>query len=445
MLTPIVMALLLLFFLGLSWVLSVAETGLSYISRKQAEGILLRRPKNPVLTVMDRLPEHLHALRFWRLFTETTAAVLVALLLDFFLANVWLSAAVATVAMALVCLLLVVWSPRTVGARWEVTAVAMTARLVRTLTAVLGPLPAKFAAPGFSTTDDEEENAEMEERHFREYVSRANDNDVLEDAEAELIQSVFDMGDTIVRAVMVPRTDVVTVELGTTLENTMNLFLRSGTSRIPLIGEDADDVRGIVYLKDVARALHTQRMDPLTPVDGLVRPVRFVPESKTVSVLLQELQREATHIAIVVDEYGGTAGLVTLEDLIEEIVGDISDEYDREDTPDITPVVEGEFLINARMNVGDFAEAFDVDLEDDDDVDTVGGLLAKHLGRVPIEGSEIMLGSMRLRVDGLQGRRNRVSTIRLWLGNRSGRAAHTEHEHHSDATDTAHLATQEER
>lgn len=427
MLTPFLMAILLIFFITLSWVLSVAETALAYVSRKQAEGIVMRKLKNPVLVVMERLPEHLHALRFWRLFTETTAAVLVALLLDFFINNAWISAAVATVAMALVCLLLVIWSPRAVGARKEVTAVEYTARLVRFLTAILGPLPAKFATPGFRAETDEEETAEMEERHFREYVSRANDADVLEDAEAELIQSVFDMGDTIVRTVMVPRTDVVTVEAGTSLEDTLNLFLRSGTSRMPVIGDDADDVGGMVYLKDTVRALHNRKMAPDSAVDTVVRPVRFVPESKTVSVLLQELQREATHIAIVVDEYGGTAGLVTLEDLIEEIVGDISDEYDRRDIPDIQPITDGEFLLSARMSASDFVESFNLHLDDDDDdVDTVGGLLAKHLGRVPIEGSKVELGGVRLQVNELEGRRNRVSTIRLWLDparHPSGRAS----------------------
>lgn len=411
MFTPIVLALLLVAFLALSWVLSAAETSLTYLSRKEAEGIVAKKPKSPILTVLAQLPEHLQALRFWRIFAETASAVAAALLLDWFLDSTWWSVLTATVVMGLASLLLVVWSPRQVGARHDVGTARATAGLVRALTRVLGPLPAKFAAPGSRTEDEEEEAAEIEERHFREFVARANDADVLEDSEAELIQSVFDMGDTIVRAVMVPRTDVVTVDSGTTLEDTMNLLLRSGCSRVPLIGESADEVFGMIYLKDVAQALHRAHMDPFTPVDGIVREVRFVPESKPVSELLQELQREATHVAIVIDEYGGTAGLVTLEDLIEEIVGEISDEYDQQDRPEVEPVQEGLFRVDARMNVDDFAEIFGIDLEDEDDIHTVGGLLAKALGQVPIQGSEVEVQGLILHAETLEGRRNRVSRL----------------------------------
>lgn len=432
MITPILLALLLVAFLALSWVLSAAETSLTYLSRKEAEGIVAKRPKSPILTVMAQLPEHLQALRFWRIFAETAAAVAAALLLDWFLDSTWWAVLWATVLMGLTSLLLVVWSPRQVGARQDVATATATSGIVRTLTRVLGPLPAKFASPGTRTEDEEEEAAEIEERHFREFVARANDADVLEDAEAELIQSVFDMGDTIVRAVMVPRTDVVAVDSGTTLENAMNLFLRSGCSRIPLIGESADEVFGMIYLKDVARALHSDHADPATAVDTVVRDVRFVPESKQVSELLQELQRESTHVAIVVDEYGGTAGLVTLEDLIEEIVGEISDEYDRQDRPEVEPVQEGLFRVDARMNVDDFAEIFDIDLDDEDDIHTVGGLLAKTLGRVPIQGSEVEVQGLILHAEALEGRRNRVARLLVRQTEDHARQIRLENQQHDD-------------
>ncbi|QCU78011.1 HlyC/CorC family transporter [Citricoccus sp. SGAir0253] len=415
MLTSPLLAALLALLLVLTWVLAVAETSLGYLSRKEAEGIALRRPRSPILTVMARLPEHLHALRFWRLFAETTAAVAGTLFIHSLIGVIWITALVSVVLMGLVALALVVLSPRQVGTRHDVAAAQRTAGLVHLLTALLGPLPARFAAPGPRSEDEEEEAAEIEERHFREFVARANDADVLEDAEAELIQSVFDMGDTLVRAVMVPRTDVVTVETGTSLEDALSLFLRSGCSRIPLIGDNADEVFGMVYLKDVARALH--RGGPEGPVDGgapvdvVAREVRFVPESKPVSALLQELQRESTHVAIVVDEYGGTAGLVTLEDLIEEIVGEISDEYDRQDRPEVEPLGNGAFRVDARMGIDDFAEMFGVDLDDEDDVDTVGGLLAKTLGRVPIQGSHVTFQGLELTAESLEGRRNRVARL----------------------------------
>lgn len=415
MLTTFALAALLALLLFLTWTLAVAETSLGYLSRKEAEGIALRRPRSPILTVMARLPEHLHALRFWRLFAESTAAVAGTLFIHSLIGIVWITALVATALMGFVALLLVVLSPRQVGTRHEVAAAQRTAGLVRFLTALLGPLPARFAAPGPRSEDEEEEAAEIEERHFREFVARANDADVLEDSEAELIQSVFDMGDTLVRAVMVPRTDVVTMETGTSLDEAMNLFLLSGCSRIPLIGDNADEVFGMVYLKDVARALHRGGpdggMDRTARVDPVARDVRFVPESKQVSALLPELQRESTHVAIVVDEYGGTAGLVTLEDLIEEIVGEISDEYDRQDRPEVEPLQDGTFRVDARMGIDDFAEMFGVDLDDEDDIDTVGGLLAKTLGRVPIQGSHVTFQGIELTAESLEGRRNRVARL----------------------------------
>lgn len=211
---------------------------------------------------------------------------------------------------------------------------------------------------------------------------------------------------------MVPRTDMVSIETGSTLKQAMSLFLRSGYSRIPVIGDSADDIIGILYLKDVVAQLHGPDERDSDPVDGVCRAVRYVPESKPVSDFLQELQRESTHVAIVIDEYGGTAGLVTLEDLIEEIVGEIVDEYDSE-VPELEQLGNGEYRISSRMGIDDLGEIFHVDLEDDE-VDTVGGLLAKTLGRVPIVGSEVTVGSIGLRAERVEGRRNRVSHIIVW-------------------------------
>ena len=213
---------------------------------------------------------------------------------------------------------------------------------------------------------------------------------------------------------MVPRTDVVTIDADHTLGQAMALFLRSGNSRIPVIGEDADDIRGMLHLKDVTRALHHDGAATDTPVTEVMRDVRFVPESKSVATLLQELQRESTHVAVVVDEYGGTAGLVTLEDLIEEIVGEIYDEDDRPDRPEVEFVAPGVYSVDARMGIHDFREEFELPEEDeDDDVDTVGGLLAKELGRVPIQGSRVVVQGIELVADTLEPRRNRVARLRV--------------------------------
>ncbi|HIW99822.1 MAG TPA: hemolysin family protein, partial [Candidatus Nesterenkonia stercoripullorum] len=283
--------------------------------------------------------------------------------------------------------------------------------------------------------DDEEE--------FREFVARASETDIIEDSEAELIQSVFDLSATRVRAVMVPRTDMVTVDVEATLPQVMSLFLRSGHSRVPVTRGSADDITGMVYLKDVAFFLHqlaigssaaeyAGRSADDVSVEELQRDVRYVPESKSVSEFLTELQRESTHVAVVVDEYGGTAGMVTLEDLIEEIVGEIVDEYDTE-AAEVEDLGDGRMRVSARMSVDDFAELFDVDLDDEDEVDTVGGLLAKTLGRVPIAGSEVEIQSVVLHADRLAGRRNRVSHILAWQtedhrGARAGLGTSDEHE-----------------
>jgi CBS domain containing-hemolysin-like protein len=209
---------------------------------------------------------------------------------------------------------------------------------------------------------------------------------------------------------MVPRTDIVSIDAGSSLHQAMSLFLRSGYSRIPVINEDTDHILGIIYLKDVAAVIHQLGADQEPPlVESLAREVRYVPESKPVSDLLRELQKESTHVAIVIDEYGGTAGLVTLEDLIEEIVGEIVDEYDTE-SAEAVALGDGSYRVSARMGIDDLGELFDLEI-DDDEVDTVGGLLAKALGRVPIVGSSVDVQGVSLRAERLEGRRNRVSHI----------------------------------
>lgn len=413
MAVPVTLGLLFLLSYALTWALSFAETAFDYLSHREAEAIVAKRPSNPVLIIMDRLAEHQLAVRFWNAVMLAATAVLITVFIDFFVDNVWLAAAGGIVVMAVVTLLSSMRSPIRLGAKHYEVAAQSTAWLVRLLTVILGPIPRLFINDAEAEDDDTGDEPDLEEKHFREYVSRASKADVLEDDEAEMIQSVFEMDDTLVRAIMVPRIDVVWLDSGTTLEDATKVFIESGYSRIPLIGDSPDDVLGIVFLKDVVRAIHTSRLDPHDDVNALAREIRVVPESKTVWDLLQELQREAIHAAIVVDEYGGTAGLVTLEDLIEEIVGEISDEYDDVEIADVIPQPNGEFLVNASMAVTDFFEAFNLFLEDDEDVDTVGGLFAKSLGKMPTEGSVTEIENLTLTVASLAGKRNRVDTIRV--------------------------------
>jgi CBS domain containing-hemolysin-like protein len=217
------------------------------------------------------------------------------------------------------------------------------------------------------------------------------------------------------------------------LEEAMDVFLESGFSRVPVIGDDTDHILGILYLKDLVATMHRLRgRDPRPVVEALARSVRYVPESKPVDDLLKELQGESTHVAIVVDEYGGTAGLVTLEDLIEEIVGEISDEYDSV-SPDVQGLGHGRFRIRARMGVEDFGELFDKEL-DDDEVDTVGGLLAKHLGRIPSLGNSVVVSGIRLVADRMEPARNRVSHVIASLVPEVGKASTSGASHHLQFT-----------
>lgn len=401
-----------LVFLSFAAFLTAAESAFNYLSRHDAEAAILQSRGAALKRIMAQPVAHMRALRFWRIWFDMASAVAVTVLLTSLLDNIWLAGLIATGIMALLGFVIVGVSPRQLGRVHSAGLVRFSAPLIRWLCWVLGPIPGWLVALGSAVAPGApaDNEAFFSEEEFRELVDRATESDVIEDNEAELIQSVFDFGDTLVRSVMVPRTDILSIDSGSSLHRAMSLFLLSGYSRIPVIGENTDQVLGIVYLKDVAAVLHNLGPGEEPPVvDELARDVRYVPDSKPVSELLRELQKESTHVAIVIDEYGGTAGLVTLEDLIEEIVGEIVDEYDTE-SAEAVELGDGSYRVSARMSIDDLGELFDLEL-DDDEVDTVGGLLAKALGRVPIVGSTVVVHGLSLRADRLEGRRNRVSHI----------------------------------
>jgi CBS domain containing-hemolysin-like protein len=242
---------------------------------------------------------------------------------------------------------------------------------------------------------------------------------VVEHGERQMIHSVFALGETIAREVMVPRTETVWIEADKNLAQALTLFLRSGFSRIPVIGESVDDVLGLLYFKDVARRTHADEAADSTSVVELMRDAMFVPESKPVDDLLSEMQASRTHLVIVVDEYGGTAGLVTIEDILEEIVGEITDEYDVE-RPPIERLPDDAVRVTARLPIEDLGELFDVELPADE-VETVGGLLAQALGRVPIPGATATVGGLRLVAEGTTGRRNRIDSVLVRRESADGR------------------------
>ena len=231
-----------------------------------------------------------------------------------------------------------------------------------------------------------------------------------EEFEQELLDSVEEFGETIVREIMVPRIDMATVSAEANLTKAMTIFLARGYSRLPVIGKDVDDIRGVLYIKDVARLLHEapESMSGTLAVD-VARTAIFVPESKPVDDLLREMQTSSRHIAIIIDEYGGVAGLATMEDVIEEIVGEISDEYDRE-IPDVESLDDGSLRVNARYSLFELGEHFELELEDED-VDSVGGLLTKELGKLPKRGDRVTISGLTFTADRIEGRRKRLITV----------------------------------
>jgi CBS domain containing-hemolysin-like protein len=231
-----------------------------------------------------------------------------------------------------------------------------------------------------------------------------------EEFEQDLIDSVEEFGETIIREIMVPRVDMATIRDDSTLSAAMEFFLKSGFSRLPIVGKTVDEVTGILYLKDLARVLNEgDKKTAKRPVSEVCRKVVFMPESLPVDDLLQAMQSNATHIAIVIDEYGGVAGLVTMEDVIEELVGEIADEYD-DDEDELTELEDGGYRVAARYSLMDLGELFEIEL-DDEDVDSVGGLLAKELGRLPMRGDVIVFSGLRFEADRIEGRRKRLVSV----------------------------------
>ena len=251
------------------------------------------------------------------------------------------------------------------------------------------------------------------EEELRDLVDQAHKRGLVEEDEHEMIHSVFELGDTLVRELMVPRTEMVWIERDKTLRQALSLALRSGYSRIPVVGESLDQIIGIAYIKDLAKRAHDHHEAEQTErVEQLMRPVVFVPEIKSAAELLKDMQRNQIHLAIVVDEYGGTAGIITIEDIIEEIVGEIADEFDDEEEQFVW-LSDDKLRVQAKVHVEDLASELEIELDDNlvEGVDTIGGLMAKVLGRVPIPGSTFNLAGWKVTAERPVGRRRRISSV----------------------------------
>ncbi len=407
----LVAAAVLVFVAGL---LAGAESALSAFSKVRAEGLVRegRGGAQRLLRVVEDPPRYLNTALLLRLTCEVAAISMVTLVVIDMVEQTWLQILTAVGIMVVVSYVAIGVAPRTLGRQHADRVALSVAGPLTVLTRVLGPLPKLLIVLGNALTPGKgfREGPFASEAELREFVDLAEASRVIESGESRMIHSVFELGDTIAREVMVPRTDMVFIERDKTLRQCLSLALRSGFSRIPVIGENLDDVVGIAYLKDVTRRVFDRHEAETTEhVDSVMRPALFVPDSKPVDELMREMQAARTHAAIVVDEYGGTSGLVTIEDILEEIVGEITDEYDDE-PDDVEALPDGAFRVSSRLAIDDLGELFGISIEDDD-VDSVGGLMAKHLGRVPIPGATVEVEGLRLVAETQAGRRHRIGTI----------------------------------
>jgi len=393
--------------------LAAVDAALGVLSRADiAELATHHRAKRSLQAIAADIGAHLNAVNFMRVFSEALAAVLVTLTFAELFRSWWWVLLASVVVVTGISFVLVGSSPRSVGRAHAKGIVAFSALVIRAIRVALGPLAAGLVALGNKVTPGRPKASVSfsSEEQLLSMVDEATELEVLEEDDRELIHSIFEWGDTVVREVMVPRTDMITIDQDDTIDAALDTFFRTGVSRIPVIGRDTDEVLGVLYLRDVARVRHEQALEGASrSVVDLARPATFVPESKKADDTLRQMQLESTHLAMVVDEYGGIAGLVTLEDLIEELVGDISDEYDRE-VPDVVELSEGVYRVSARLPIDELGDLFDLELEDDD-VDTAGGLLTKALGRLPVPGSSATVAGLVLTAERTEGRRKRLVTV----------------------------------
>jgi CBS domain containing-hemolysin-like protein len=424
----IVLAALLIPLAGL---FAAADAALASVSRARVETLVResRAGARALAAVVADRPRHVNLLLLLRLVAETAATVLLTVALAQLITPIWAGVLTAATIMVLVSYVFIGVGPRTLGRQHPYELGIAIAAPVRALATLLGPLTKLLILIGNALTPGKgfRQGPFSSEVELRELVDMASTSGVVDETERKMIHSVFELGDTLVREVMVPRPDVVWVERDTPVEKVLRLALRSGYSRLPVLGETIDDIIGVAYLKDLVRAQNEQMQSDQTRGPGsdvaltaVMRAAVFVPDTKRIDELLKEMQTSRNHMAIVVDEYGGTAGIVTIEDILEEIVGEITDEYDTDEVPPVQPVEGRTVRVAARLPVADLGELFGPilggteheaelhDVMESADVDTLGGLLAQRLGRVLLPGAEAEVAGLRLLAEGGKDARGRI-------------------------------------
>ncbi|MEU0097759.1 hemolysin family protein [Streptomyces sp. NPDC006267] len=414
---PLLTGAVLLVVVG--WLAACAEAGIARTSSFRADEAVRsgRRGSAKLAQIAADPTRYLNVALLVRVACEMSAGVLVTYACLQAFPETWEALAVAMGVMVLVSYVAIGVSPRTIGRQHPLNTATASAYVLLPLARIMGPVPQLLILVGNALTPGKgfRKGPFASEAELRAMVDLAEAESLIEDDERRMVHSVFELGDTLVREVMVPRTDLVSIERYKTIRQALTLALRSGFSRMPVTGEGEDDVVGVVYLKDLVRKTHINRESESDPVSTAMRPAAFVPDTKNAGDLLREMQRDRSHVAVVIDEYGGTAGIVTIEDILEEIVGEITDEYDRE-LPPVQDLGDGCYRVTARLDIGDLGDLFGLDEYDDEDVETVGGLLAKALGRVPIAGASAAVElpdgrRLRLTAESPAGRRNKIVTV----------------------------------
>jgi putative hemolysin len=405
------MAVAVVVLIGFAAFLAMAETSLTRTNRVKALTLVEEKRRGSI--ALHRLVEHpeefLTPVLFLVLLCHLSAATLIGIVAERHLGP-W-GVGVATAFEVGVIFVIAESVPKTFAVQHSDRAALIVAPLVSIISRFPPLRLTSKALIGLSNVivpgKGLEKGPFVSEEELLAMADVAVEEDVIEREERQLIHSIIEFGDTVVREVMIPRPDMVSVEARASVSDVMEVVMSAGYSRIPVYDHGIDDIAGIVYAKDLMRAVREARGDE--PVRNLVRPARFVPETKRVAELMPEMQREKSHMAIVVDEYGGTAGLVTLEDLIEELVGEIVDEYDVEEAP-VEPLPDGAVRVNARMPIDELNDLLQAEFPEGD-WDTVGGLIFNLLGHVPTEGESVDYDGHRLRAEKVQGRR--IGRVRI--------------------------------
>ena len=394
---------LVAFLVILGSVLAIAEASLTRMTRVRALALVEEGRRNA--QVLERLesdpPRFLNAIYLTVMLCQNGSAIIVAIIAERTYGGLGIT--LVSVVFTLLYFVLVEAMSKTFGVLHSDRAALAVAPLVWALGRILA-LPtaaliglANWLLPGRGL----KQGPFVSEADLRSMAEVGHEEGSIEAGEKELIHSIFEFGDTIVREVMVPRPDVTAIEADKTLRDVQAIVLQHGYSRVPVFNDDLDEIVGIVYAKDVLKALHQGKHD--MPLSDIVRKAHFVPESKKVADLLREMQQEKFHIALVTDEYGSVVGLVTLEDLLEELVGEIADEYDTEE-PELEQVAENVYRVDGKLAIDELNEILDVELPDEE-WDTVGGLVLGLLGEIPDEGQEVPFRNLRFTAERVNGRR----------------------------------------